>query len=208
MIRHRFNVVVQRTVLELQGTPCLDLERDRPEARTICCARSFGRSVETFDELAEALTAYTASAAQKMRRDGLATAAIAVMLAINRHKPDQPQHHATRAVRLTIGTADTARLIRAALHGLRGIYRSGYRYKKCGILLLELHPAERVQASLFLHPDKPERVRLMAVMDALNARHGRDRVRFACSGTDRPWKVRAAHLSQRYTTRWAELLRI
>ena len=66
-IRERFNVVLQRTVMELQGTPCLDLEQDSPDSKTICCSRSFARAVEGFDELAEALTAYTSYAAQKMR---------------------------------------------------------------------------------------------------------------------------------------------
>lgn len=208
MIRQRFNVVLQRTVLELQGTPCLDLEQDTPESKTICSSRSFGRAVEDFDQLAEALTAYTSYAAQKMRRQGLATAAVVVMVTTNRHKPEDAQYYATRHVRLTIGTSDTGRLIRAALWGLKGIYRPGFRYKKCGILLLDLHPAEAVQGSLFLRPDRPERVRLMETVDALNARYGRDRVRFACSGQDRPWKLRAEHLSQRYTTRWNELLSI
>ena len=208
MIRRRFNVVLQRTVMELQGTPCLDLEQDTPESKTICSSRSFGRAVESFDELAEALTAYTSYAAGKMRRQGLSTASVAVMVTTNRHKPEEGQYYATRHVRLTIGTSDTARLLRAALWGLRCTYRPGFRYKKCGILLLDLHPASSVQGSLFLAPDRPERVRLMECVDRLNARHGRDRVRFAASGTDRPWKLRAAYLSQRYTTRWSELLTI
>lgn len=182
MIRQRFNVVLQRTVLELQGTPCLDLEQDSPESKTICCSRSFGRAVEGFSELAEALTAYTSYAAQKMRQQGLATASVVV--------------------------SDTGRLIRAALWALKGIYRPGFRYKKCGVLFLDLHPADSVQGSLFLRPDRPERVRLMDCVDQLNARYGRDRVRFACSGQDRPWKLRAEYLSQRYTTRWGELLAV
>ncbi|MDO9427349.1 MAG: Y-family DNA polymerase [Methylobacterium sp.] len=208
MIRRRFNVVVQRTVMELQGTPCIDLEQGSPDAKTICTSRSFGRAVEGFDELAEALTTYTSYAAQKLRRQGLATASITVMLTTNRHKPEDAQYHAIRPVRLTIGTSDTARLIRAALWGLKGIYRPGFRYKKCGILLLDLHPAAAVQGSLFLQPDQPRRVQLMAAVDALNARYGKDRVRYAASGMDRPWKLRAEHLSQRYTTRWGELLNV
>ncbi|KMO26129.1 DNA polymerase V subunit UmuC, partial [Methylobacterium variabile] len=150
MIRQRFNVVLQRTVLELRGIPCLDLERDSPEAKTICSARSFGRAVEGFEELAEALSTYVSRSAEKLRRQGLAAAAIAVMLATNRHKPEDAQYHATRHVRLTIATADTARLIRAALWGVRQIYRPGFRYKKTGILLLDLVPAGSVQGSLFL----------------------------------------------------------
>lgn len=207
-IRQHFNVVLMRTVIELQGAPCLDLEHDSPDSKTICCSRSFGKAVESFDQLAEALTAYVSYAAQKMRRQGLAAASIAVMLTTNRHKPEDAQYYANRPVRLTIGTSDTARLIRAALWALKGIYRSGFRYKKCGILLLDLHPADAVQGSLFLQPDQPGRVQLMQAIDALNARYGRDRVRYAASGMDRPWKLRAEHLSQRYTTRWGELLTI
>ena len=205
-IRERFNVVLQRTVLELQGTPCLDLEHDSPDSKTICTSRSFGRAVETFDEMAEALTSYVQRAAEKMRRQGLATPALVVMVTTNRHKPQEAQHYATQHVRLTIATTDTGRLVKAALHGLRAVYRPGFRYKKCGVLLLDLLPADQVQGSLFLRPDTPERVALMVAIDRLNARHGRDRVRYAASGTDRPWKVRAEFHSPRFTTRWDELL--
>ncbi|MCY1640689.1 DUF4113 domain-containing protein [Methylorubrum sp. SL192] len=208
MIRQRFNVVLQRTVLELQGTPCPDLEQDTPDSKTICCSRSFGKAVEGFFELAEALTAYTSYASQKMRAQGLATAAVTVMVTTNRHKPEDAQYYATKHVRLTIGTTDTGRLIRATLWGLRGIYRPGFRYKKCGILLLDLHPAGQVPDRLFLRPDRPERVRLMESVDRLNARYGRDRVRFACSGQDGLWKLKAEFLSQRYTTQWGELLTV
>lgn len=116
--------------------------------------------------------------------------------------------YATQHVKLTIATADTGRLIRAALWGLRRVYRPGFQYKKTDVLLLDLVPAGSVQGSLFLRPDPPERVRLMAIVDQLNARHGRDRVRFAASGLERGWKLKAEFLSQRYTTRWDELLDI
>lgn len=210
MIRQRFNVVLQRTVMELQGTPCLDLEQDSPDSKTICTSRSFGRAVERYDELAEALTAYVSRAAEKMRRQGLATSAVVVMLATNPHN-DDPKYYASRHVRLTIATADTARLIRAALWGLRGIYKPGFRYKKTGILLLDLAPADAVQGSLFLRPDAPRRVQMMLAVDAINRRYGKDRVRFACSGTDKDretWQLKAEFLSPRRTTRWGELLSV
>lgn len=211
MIRQRFNVVLQRTVIELQGTPCLDLEQDSPDSKTICCSRSFGRAVETFDELAEALTAYTSYAAQKMRRQGLATASVMVMLNTNKWQKQDAQYYATRHVRLTIATADTGRLVRAALWCLRRIYKPGFRYKKTGILLLDLAPAEAVQGSLFIRPDTPQRVRLMELVDQINHRYGKDRVRFACTGTDEEreaWTMKAEFRSSRCTTRWGELLSV
>ena len=69
-------------------------------------------------------------------------------------------------------------------------------------------PAEGVQGSLFLRPDEARRVSLMRAMDAINRRYGRDRVRFAGTGLDRAWKLRAEFHSPRYTTRWDELLRV
>lgn len=208
MIRDRFNVVLQRTVLELRGVSCIDLERDSPDAKTIRTERSFGRYVETFDELAEALCAYVSRAAEKMRRKGLATAHVAVMVTTNKWKPDQAQYYATRPVRLTIATTDTGRLIRAALHGLRAIYRPGFKYKKTGILLLDLVPADSVQGSLFIQPDTPERVILLNAVDQLNKRYGRDRVRWGASGIDRAWRMKAEFPSPAYTTRFGELLRV
>ncbi|TXN40619.1 hypothetical protein FV232_05505 [Methylobacterium sp. WL30] len=71
--------------------PCLDLERDSPDRKIICTLRSFGRAVEGFDKLAEALTAYVSRAAEKMRRQGLATPAVIVMLNTNRHRPEDAQ---------------------------------------------------------------------------------------------------------------------
>lgn len=73
-------------------------------------------------------------------------------------------------------------MIRAALFGLREIYRPGFRYKKTGVLFLDLAPAASVQGSLFIQPDTPQRVRLMELVDEINRRYGWDRVRFACSG--------------------------
>ena len=208
LIRRQFSVVLQRTVLELRGVPCLDLERDSPDAKSICTSRSFGRALDRIEEVGEALTAYVSRAAEKLRRQGLAAGSLTVLVETNRHKPEEPQHAASRHVRLTVATADTARLIRAAAFGLRAVFRPGFRYKRVGVILLDLAPAAAIQGSLFLTPDDPRRVALMAAVDGINVRHGRDRVRFAGSGLDRPWKLRAAFLSRRYTTRWDELVQV
>lgn len=205
-ICERFNVVLQRTVLELQGTPCLELEEERPDSKTICSSRSFGRVVEAWDEMAEAATSYMQRAAEKLRRQNLAASAVVVMVTTNYHKPNEAQYYATKHVRLTIATADSARLIRATLYALHQIYKPGFKYKKCGVLLLDLVPAVDVQGSLFIRPDDPRRQCLMAAVDQLNRRHGRDRVRYAVTGSNRPWKLRAEFHSPRRTTRWDELL--
>lgn len=110
--------------------------------------------------------------------------------------------------KLTTGTSETGRLLQETPWSLKNINQPGYRYEKCGVLFLDLHPADSVQGALFLRPDRLEHVLLMDCVHQPNARYMRDRVGFACSGQDRPWKQRAEYLSQRYTIRWAELLAI
>ncbi|MBB3356042.1 DNA polymerase V, partial [Rhizobium sp. BK049] len=161
-IRSQFSVVMERMVLELRGQACLQLEDAVAARQTIMASRSFGRPVETLDEMEEAVATYISRAAEKMRRQNLVTPALQVFLITNRFREDEPQYSGQHTVHLPIATADTSRLIRGALHGVRQIWREGYRYKKAGVVCLDLHPAERIQETLFHQADSMERRQLMA----------------------------------------------
>ena len=140
-IRERLGVVVERLVLELRGVSCLDLERHTPDRKSIMASRSFGRPITTLTEMQEAVASYTMRAAEKLRRQALATAHLAVFIETNRFKPGERQHFASKPVQLPVATSDSAKLIRAARAGITALWRPGYRYKKAGVLLLDLHPA-------------------------------------------------------------------
>jgi DNA polymerase V len=208
LIRERLGVVTMRLALELRGVACLDLERVAPDRKSIMASRSFGRPVTTLPELREAVASYTARAAEKLRRQHLATAHLMVFIETNRFKPDDAQHYAARPVHLPVATSDSGKLIGAALAGLAASWRDGYRYKKAGVVLLDLHPAAAVQEGLFDKADSPRRIALMRTVDRLNMRFGRDTVTFAATGQRRPWKLRRELLSPCYTTAWDELLRV
>jgi DNA polymerase V len=208
LIRERLGVVTLRLALELRGVPCIDLEQDIPDRKSIMSSRSFGRPVTTLADMREAVATYTARAAEKLRRQNLATAHLMVFVETNRFKPDEKQHCTSRSVRLPVATSDSGRLISAALAGLKSMWCAGYRYKKAGVMLLDLHPATAVQESLFDKADSPRRVALMRTIDRLNLRFGRDTVSFATAGRRRPWKLRREFLSPCYTTAWNDLLRV
>ncbi|HTW53386.1 MAG TPA: Y-family DNA polymerase [Stellaceae bacterium] len=209
LIRERLGVVTARLALELRGVRCLDLERVTPDRKSIMASRSFGRPVTALTELREAVASYTARAAEKLRRQHLATASLMVFIETNRFKPDDAQHYAAWPVRLPVATSDSARLIGAALAGLAAIWRDGCRYKKAGVVLLDLHPAGAVQEGLFDKRDDARRVMLMRTVDRLNLRFGRDTVSFAAAGRrQRPWKLQRELLSSCYTTAWDGLLRV
>lgn len=186
----------------------MNLDEGTPDRKSIMASRSFGRPVTTFQELREAVSSYASRAAEKMRRQHLATAHLVVFVQTNRFKPDEPQYDASRAVRLPVATADTGRLLKAAGHALKAIWRPGFSYKKAGVILLDLSPASRVQGDLWDQPDSPRAVGLMRAIDTLNSRHGRNTITHGSAGQRRSWKLRSDQLSPRYTTDWHGLLRV
>lgn len=207
-IRQRFGVVLQRLALELRGVSCLPLELLTPDRKSIIFSRSFGRPITERAEVEEAVGAFTSRAAAKMRRQGLATAHISVFVETNPFRERDPQYRASRGVTLPVATADTARLIKAAQTALAAIWRDGYRYKKAGVMLIDLGKATTVGSGLFDRRDDGRSLSRMRVLDGLNARFGRDTVAYGRTGQARPWRLRSDMLSQRFTTDWNELLRV
>ena len=156
----------------------------------------------------EAVAAYTARAAEKLRRQHLAAGRLTVFVMTNRFRQQDAQYSREQGVQLPVATADSGKLIAAALRGLAALWREGFRYKKAGVMLLDLTPAAAVQGGLFDAPDDTRAKARMLAVDKLNGRYGRDTVRFAATGIGRPWKLRSAFISPRYTTCWEELLTV
>ena len=205
-LRIHFGVVLERICEELRGISCLPLEMVAPPRKQILSSRSFGKPVESRAELGEAVSTYIARAAEKLRAQGSVAGALQVFLETNRFKPDEPQYHPSHLMTLPEPTDDTLRLTRAALAGLRLIYRPGYRYKKAGIMLMLLSDRGSRQYSLFECAEREAKSeRLMQVLDQVNRHYGRNTLRVAASGVNQQWAMRAENRSPRYTTQWDEL---
>ena len=201
----RFSVVLARTVEELRGVSCLQLEDVAPPKQQIMTSRSFGVPVTGLAELREAMTAYTTRAAEKLRAEGQLAGEIQVFIRTSPFKPDAPQYSGALRLRLPEPTDDTLRLVKAARFLLRRLYRPGFIYQKAGILLSELQPATLNQGQLFGNVDIARRGRLMTVMDRLNRDMGRGTLFLAGAGIDCNWRMRQGNRSPRYTTHWAEI---
>jgi DNA polymerase V len=160
------------------------------------------------EELAEAVATFTARAAEKTRRQALAAARLLVFVHTDRFGPAAPQYDGVQPVALPVATADTGRLIGAALRALAVLYRPRFHYKKAGVIFLDLVQVANASGGLFDAPDSAASQARMRAVDALNRRFGRDTVAFAAAGARGAWRPRSAFLSSRYMTRWGELLRV
>ncbi len=207
-IRQTLGVVGERLVRELRGESCIEIEEIAPNRKSLIASRSFGRPVETLIEMQEAVATYASRAAEKMRRQNLATANLIVFVETNPFRTQDRQYRASQSAQLPIATADTGRLVAAALGALVAIWREGYRYKKAGVMLLDLAPANALQGSLFAAPDSPASQARMRALDVINRRYGRGALIIGAAGVKSAWRLRREHVSKSYTTSWSELLTV
>lgn len=205
-IRCRYSVVLQRTVLELRGQPCIELEDTTPDKQQILCSRSFGQPIHSEHGLAEAISTYVARAAEKLRRQKSVAGALAVFIRTSPFREKDPQYSKHIVVPLSQASDDTLQLTRAALWILKRIYRPSYAYAKAGVMLLDLQPNTGIQGHLFLESADPlKRARLNDTMDKINRQWGRGTLRLASAGFNHGWKMRQNRVSPCWTTRWKDL---
>ena len=204
-VRRHFGVVLERTCNELRGISCLALDDIVVSKQQIMSSRSFGQPVETIQELRESIASYLSRAAEKLRQQQSTSAAVYVFIQTNRFNKDE-QYHASITVPMYEPTDDTLILTAAALAGLDKIYRSGYRYKKAGVMLTLLSDKHARQASIFDNLAITQRsTELMRALDTINRDYGHGTVRSGVSGFAQRWAMRTENRSPRYTTRWDEL---
>lgn len=207
-IRKQFSVVLERTVQELRGVSCLEMEDIAPAKQQIMSSRSFGQAIITLDELGEAVTLHTTRATEKLRSQGSVAGAIQVFLQTNRFKPKEPQYNPGITVPLAHATNDTLQLAQAALAGLKRIYRPGYCYAKAGINLMDISPMNRAPVDLFADIEHNERrTALMTMLDAVNRRFGSNTLGpgVAGLGAARSWSMKRGNKTPSYTTDWGDL---
>lgn len=202
LIRSKFSVVLERTVRELRGVSCLDLEEVVPDKQQIMCSRSFGQYVYDRDQLEEVVVSYVARAAEKLRKQASLAGALMVFIRTNPFNPKEPQYQRSMTIPLPEATADTRVLVMWALKGLKRIYRPGFAYQKAGVMLSELRPKAMAQVSLFADLEDDRGQRLMATLDVINQRWGRGTLRSAAEGMEKPWQMKRQRLSPSYTTDW------
>ena len=204
-MRDHFGVTVERTCNELRGISCIDLEEIAPPRKQIVSSRSYGTTVMTMREIEESVSMYMARASEKLRSQKSLCGAVHVFVQTDRFRENDPQYNNGMTIPLTEPSDDLRSLTNAALVGLKRIFRDGYRYKKAGVMLMDLIEGGITQRSLFNDNAERKSPALMAAFDTLNERFGRDTVRLgSASGLGR-WVARFDNKTAHFTTDWDQL---
>lgn len=207
LVRKQFNVILVRTVMELQGIKCLELDEIKPQ-QGIMSSKSFGEMQTEFASLAQAISSHCARACEKARRQNLVVQRICVFIRSNPFRQDLMQYANSIECRLVNPSDDTRVITKLAKLGLKKIYKPGIHYKKVGVVFEDLIDKTQRQLDLFHQPSDGALVKkdqLMAVFDTINQRYGRHTIKLAAEGYSKPWATRSEMRSPCYTTNWSQL---
>lgn len=181
--RREWSVVLERTVLELQGMSCISLEQAPPPKKQIASTRSFGQAITDLPPLIEAVSEFATHAAEKLRAGGQRAGAVQVFAHTSPFRPG-PRFYRSATIQLQPASSDTKVLVGATVAGLRSIYEPGYQLAKAGVMLLDLAANGPEQQALdFAAPGSArDQSPLMEVMDRINGRWGKATVHVASTG--------------------------
>lgn len=205
-IKQNFTITGLKMVHELRGISCVPLEKMVPPKQSICTSRSFGKMVDDFETLAEAVSNFAARCSEKLRRQNSCANYVIVFVTTNRFRQDLKQYSDQIVVNLPVASSLTSELIHFALIGLKTLFKEGFEYKKAGVIVSGIVTQDEIQTSLFDELDRERHEKIMCTMDLLNQKMGSDTVFISAQrNLKNKWKNRRELLSPSYTTNWNEL---
>lgn len=203
-IRKMMGVVGERMLWELRGLSCLPME-EPVDKKSITCSRSFGTTVTEMHHLAEALATHVNTACVKLREQESCAAALCIFIEAIVDSNTGTRRPFSTVIPFDMPSHDTSLMISEAKRYLSEIFVKGLRYKKCGVVLLDLLPKKNVLPDLFLGVSNAKRDRVMYTVDALNQHFGKDTLFYGAMGINPVWKMKRDKCSSDYTSDWEGL---
>ncbi len=213
-IRKEMSVVGLRTLKELKGFPCYNIEPPETSRQNIVVSRSFQKDVTDLAQIETAVAHHATRLGEKLRSFNLRANVISVFLIHNRFKEKtdiEQQHYLSQSMELPLPTADTGCIIAAATQMAADLYKKGFSFKKAGITATDLRDNIALQTNLFADTaDALRRENLMKTVDEINRKLGKSAVQFctALQSEKKDWKMKSEFISPRFTTVWDEILKI
>lgn len=199
-MRKLFSVLMQKTILELQGIACLDIESNQTSKKQIIASRSFGIRVTKLSDLKEATTLYIQDAFRRMRSDHLVCGCIIVFAQSNPFNSMQPFHHQSRTYSFSEPTDSIVDMVKIALSLIESMYQEQVFYKKCGLILTALEAKSTLNGHLLSEPaQKVKQDKLLEVYEYARTKYGAKTLAIgSCMLPERAWMMHREKLSQNY----------
>ncbi len=195
-VKKSTNVLGAKTVMELRGIACINLETQETKRKSCCVSRSFGKKVESLEKLQESITTHCLNAAEKIRNDNQTTKSITIYIRTSPFDKNRKYYSNSITIDLPVATSNSLELVKVAINGLKKIYKYGYFYQKAGIVLSKLRESKENEFNLLAPIMENKSQTLMKAIDFTNAKYGRNAVSIAQAGIDNSWKMRRDHSSK------------
>jgi DNA polymerase V len=207
-VRVNMSVVGQRLLNEIRGIPAIASGPEVPVKKNICTSRSFGNLLYSKMDIAEALSNHAAACAFKLRQQRSCCRSLTVFIQTNPHKRELPQYARSLEIDLERASNNTPEIIKYVMGAFNMIFKEGFAYKKAGVIVTGLVPEQTVQQSVFDNSDNDRNQLVMRTLDAVNRSLGKESVRMAVQGFEKRYRLRAEHLSRKYTTNIDHVIKV
>ncbi|TDP89600.1 DNA polymerase V [Leucobacter luti] len=212
LIRKRFSVVLERTVMELRGVPCIPLEQIPPPAKDqLIYSRSFSKKIVELRDMEQVISIYAQRVSARLRAQGSTAGQISVWVATGWADERTVAHTAHISATLPTPTNDPITLTRAAMAIRRELFpAAGIRYARAGIVLTDLRAATGGQQPLDIFQPEFEGRGVGQTLDRITRKLGKQAVGVGLGGLKTPvdWEMKRAMLSPRATTHMDELVKV
>ena len=205
-IKKEMGVVGLRLKYELEGKSVLSLEEPKTK-KNIAITRSFEKDITSYSELKERVSTFASVCAEKLRKQNSCCYGVVLFLKKDKFKANGEQYNFYKMAMLPFPSNTSFSISNLALKMLSELYKEGDSYKKAGVIVTEIIPANQRQFHLF-DDENPKFQKIMEVIDKQHAKIGERKIRLGNQDLQRTWKMKQYHLSNKYTTNFKEILEI
>ncbi|EPR9360488.1 DNA polymerase thumb domain-containing protein [Acinetobacter baumannii] len=208
-LQKKLSIVMARTIYELQGISCIEIEHTPPSKKQIVASRSFGSRVTELTDLKEAISMYAQDACKRLRDEGLLCGCMIAFVQSNPFDPNVPFYNKSITGSFSEPTDCAIDFVKAATRMLNDIYKEGIKYKKCGVVLTCLEPKSGHTYDLLTDFEMIEKKeQLMRALDNVHTKFGKKKIGVGpCFIPNRNWSMSRDKLSKN-PFKWDELITV